>query len=342
MSPNKTNKYIKLFQIALTATVVYLVLKYALPIVLPFVIALGLCRLFYPWSETLSKKTRIPLMVWACVFVSVTAILIFGGLVLGLWYVYGQIVNLTQNGAESFGWVMGMWDRICMKASDISGASMSAVRQWMYQWGNQCLEIIRTTLPARLGPMCVTVFRCIGKVLIVLVVAMVGTVLLIKNKKRIERQISKNIFAGEITAMAARICDVSAVFFKCQFVIVGILAVILGIGLRLIGNSYGVLIGIVIAVLDALPVIGSGIILIPWAIASAFMHNYKNAVILVVLYILCTVIREILEPRLMGDKLGINEFYMLMTTFVGLALFGVWGIFLGPLWLIMTMEILKT
>ena len=342
MSPNKTNKYIKLFQIALTAAVVYLVLKYALPIVLPFVIAFGGCRLFYPWSEKLSTKTHIPLIVWACVFVGLTAILIFGVLIGGLWYIYGQIINLTQNGLESWGWIMEMWDRICVKASDISGASMSAVRQWMYQWGNQCLESVRTALPARLGPMCVSVFKGIGKVLIVLIVAMVGTVLLIKNKKRIERQISKNIFAGEITGMAARICEVSACFFKCQFVIVGILAVILGIGLRLIGNPYGILIGAVIAVLDALPVIGSGIILIPWAIAAAIMHNYKNAVVLAILYILCTVIREILEPRLMGDKLGINEFYMLMSTFVGFALFGVWGIFLGPLWMIMTLEILKT
>ena len=139
----------------------------------------------------------------------------------------------------------------------------------------------------------------------------------------------------------SRVCEVTVGFFKCQAIIILVNAVVLSIGLRFMGNTYGILIGCALAFLDALPVIGSGTVLLPWAVFSLLMEQYKNAVVLLVLYGICTIIREVLEPRLMGDKLGINEFYMLMATFMGITLFGVWGIFLGPVGMIMILEILK-
>ena len=83
------------------------------------------------------------------------------------------------------------------------------------------------------------------------------------------------------------------------------------IGLKLAGSEYAVLTGIVIALLDALPVIGSGTILIPWAIIDIFIGNYKAALILAVVYALCAALREVLEAKLMGNSMGVNEFYML-------------------------------
>ena len=79
-----------------------------------------------------------------------------------------------------------------------------------------------------------------------------------------------------------------------------VIAVILSAGLKLAGSSYSVLLGIMIAVLDALPVIGSGTILLPWAAAVFLSGRYLFGVILIILYILCTLVREFLEPRLMG------------------------------------------
>ena len=187
----------------------------------------------------------------------------------------------------------------------------------------------------------VPVTKGLGTAAVVVLVSLVGAVLLMKNKKRIARQLKQSVFAREITTLTGRICQVSAGFFKCQIIIIGIIAVILSAGLALMGNDYAVLIGITVAVLDALPVIGSGTVLLPWAFFSLLDKNFSDAAVLVILYVLCTVVRELLEPRLMGEKLGINEFYMLMATFTGLALFGVSGIFLGPAGMVMIIEILK-
>ena len=113
------------------------------------------------------------------------------------------------------------------------------------------------------------------------------------------------------------------------------------IGLKLAGSEYAVLTGIVIALLDALPVIGSGTILIPWAIIDIFIGNYKAALILAVVYALCAALREVLEAKLMGNSMGVNEFYMLAATFIGMNLFGLWGIILGPVGLVHILELLR-
>ncbi len=341
MEHNKTQKYIKLFQVALAAAAVYFVLKYLLPIVLPFVIAFFLCRIFYPWAEKMEKKTRVPITVWSIVFVGGFAAVILAILGFGIYYGGNYLQVFLKNTSSITIWTENFLNQICKSVADISGTDQNVVHQWFLERGPKFLENIQKDLPGKMAGFCVTFVKGLGKAFIVLFIALVGTVLLMKNKRRIKKQIAKNIFASEITGMVTRICEVSAGFFKCQGIIIAVIAVVLSVGLRLMGNSYGILIGIVVAVLDALPVIGSGTVLLPWALLSVFMGNYKQAVILIILYGICTVIREVLEPRLMGDKLGINEFYMLMATFIGISLFGVWGIFLGPLGMIMILEILR-
>jgi len=332
----KTQKYLKLFQVTLAAVAVYLILKYLLPLVLPFVLSFFLCRIFYPWAEKLEKKTKIPLTLWACVFIGTLAAVFIVLFLIVSRYLYGQLQCFSWSL-----WLENLWEQLFLWLASILHTDTDTVRLWFDRTGADFLKNMQTNLPEKLASFCVNSIKGMGKTIIVIFIALVGTVLLMKNKKRIRGQISRNIFAREITGLAGRICEVSAGFFKCQAVIIAVIAVVLAIGLSIMGNRYGVLIGISLAFLDALPVIGSGTVLLPWALILVLSGNYKNAVILVILYGISTVIREVLEPRLMGDKLGINEFYMLMATFIGIALFGVWGIFLGPLGMIMILEILK-
>ena len=120
-----------------------------------------------------------------------------------------------------------------------------------------------------------------------------------------------------------------------------LVALICGAGLILLKNPYAILVAVIIAFMDALPLIGSGTILIPWAVTYLLSGEYYKAVVIIILYAFCALIREILEARLMGSKLGVNEFYILMATFVGMTLFGLWGIILGPLGLVLIIEILN-
>lgn len=96
-------------------------------------------------------------------------------------------------------------------------------------------------------------------------------------------------------------------------------------------NAYAVVIAIGIAIFDILPVAGSGGILIPWALISLLDGETKQGVGLLVLYVVITVIRQYIEPKIVGQTLGVNPLVTLMGLYFGLKIFGFIGMFLVPL-----------
>ncbi len=106
---------------------------------------------------------------------------------------------------------------------------------------------------------------------------------------------------------------------------------IFSIGLYLIDAPYYILIGLIIAIVDVLPVVGSGIILIPWSIYSFISKNSSFGYKLILLYIIAMVIRQILEPRILGKSIGLRPLYTFVSTFIGSLIFGPIGVFVGPI-----------
>ena len=94
------------------------------------------------------------------------------------------------------------------------------------------------------------------------------------------------------------------------------------IGLTILGVEYSILIAMAIAVFDILPVVGSGTIMLPWAVVSLVTGDYKRGVGLLILYVIITVIRQIIEPRIVGGHVGLHPLLTLMCMFVGLRIFG--------------------
>lgn len=115
-------------------------------------------------------------------------------------------------------------------------------------------------------------------------------------------------------------------YLKAQGLLLFFIAVISTIVLLLLKNPYAVLMGILIAIVDAFPVLGSGTILIPWAVFSWIQKDYVAAAVLLTLYVVTMVVREVLEPKLMGKEMGLKPLYVLLSVYVGLKLFGVGGI----------------
>ena len=97
------------------------------------------------------------------------------------------------------------------------------------------------------------------------------------------------------------------------------------------GNEYAVLLGISIAIFDAFPLMGSGVVLIPWSILEIVGKNYYEAAILLTIFCVITFLREILEPRLIGKEIGLKPLYILISVYVGIQLFGIMGVILGPI-----------
>ncbi len=100
----------------------------------------------------------------------------------------------------------------------------------------------------------------------------------------------------------------------------------LSIGLLVLRIPYAILIALAIAIFDILPVLGTGGILIPWAFIAGALGNYRMAVGISILYLAVTVIRNTVEPRIVGKQIGIHALAALIAMFIGLKLFGIIGL----------------
>lgn len=120
-------------------------------------------------------------------------------------------------------------------------------------------------------------------------------------------------------------------YLKAQLILMSITFTESAIGLTLIGVNYSILIAIVISFLDALPVLGSGSIYIPWIIIKLIGKNYNTAVFLLILYLTITVVRQTLEPKILSTQIGLYPLVTLISIYIGIRTLGFIGIILGPI-----------
>lgn len=106
------------------------------------------------------------------------------------------------------------------------------------------------------------------------------------------------------------------------------------IGFAILGVENGSFLALLIAVFDVLPVVGSGAILVPWGIIALIMGNAKLGIGLIVLWGIIVVVRQILEPKIVGDQVGLYPLITVIALYLGLKLMGGLGLIMGPLYII--------
>ena len=130
-------------------------------------------------------------------------------------------------------------------------------------------------------------------------------------------------------------------FIRAQFILSIITFVISFIGLLLLDVRYAMAISFFIVVVDILPVLGVGSVLVPWAAYSAFMGNSKLAIGLVLLFVFTTAVRRTIEPKILGEQIGIGALPTLVSLYVGYELVGAIGLILGPVVVIIWKAMVK-
>ena len=165
----------------------------------------------------------------------------------------------------------------------------------------------------------------------VLFVIIIAVILCVKELEHIQWLRDYSLFSRDIAFVRKPLAKVGKAYLRTQVIIVSVIMSILIVGLTLMRNPYAVLLGILIGILDALPLFGTGTVLIPWALINVLMGNFPRAAVIATLYVTCYFTREFLDTKLMGAKTGMTPLETLITIYVGLRLFSLWGLFLGPI-----------
>ena len=125
-------------------------------------------------------------------------------------------------------------------------------------------------------------------------------------------------------------------YFKAQFKIMVVVFLILLVGLGFLGTGYFVLVALLIAFLDFLPFFGTGTAMIPWAVYEFFMGDYKLTAALIVIYVTTQVVRQLLQPKMVGDSVGLNPLVTLLLLYIGYRMGGIlWMILAVPIGMVL-------
>ena len=118
-------------------------------------------------------------------------------------------------------------------------------------------------------------------------------------------------------------------YFLAQFKIMFIIAAVLAAGFLVLGVDYALLLAVLIAILDFLPILGTGTVLIPWALIRLVSGQYAFAFGLIIIYVLTLVLRQIIQPKIVGDTMGLDPLMTLLFLYLGFKISGIAGMILA-------------
>ena len=322
---------------------VYGGIQYLLPLVVPFLFAyaaaLGLRPSVRFWEHRLQwsikgKVFRIP----PSAIGAVELVLLLGGLA-GLLYIGGSrlLMQLEQFAAaipQGLVWLDGKLTGICRGVEQKMGLRDDVLVDLVREAIRDLGVILRQSSMPTLMNNSVNVVSGLAELLIMAVIFFLATLMFLAEMDEIRERKNRSLFHREFALIGKRLVNVGSAWLKTELVIISVTSCLCTLGCFLTGHAYALLVGVGIGFLDALPFVGAGAVLIPWGVICLFQRQWMNGGILLALYVICYFVRQVLEAKLMGNRVGLSPVETLVSMYVGLNLFGLSGVLLGPIGLL--------
>lgn len=309
---------------------VYLSMKYILPAAIPFLLGGLLAVMLNPFVERVVNKTgrgrgMVSMLAMGGVLVLAGAACFFAGRM-----VCTQLAGLAGYAESIENGIRDMWCDGCEKIESRFGVRLGEAEQLFADMQSRVKSGFQSrTLPYLLENSMAyakAVFSFMGIILI----ASISGLLMLTDYPKIAGAV-RSSQAGKLAVQMKRHAkEAGGTYLKAQVIILLVISLICVGGLFLTGNPYAVLAGLGIGICDALPFIGTGTIFVPWMIIDILSGKYVLAAVYGILYVVCSFVRQLLEPRLIGGRLGYPPIVILMSIYFGIQVYGAGGVLLGP------------
>lgn len=327
--------FIYFFIIGLIA---YVSLKYLIPLISPFIVAFIIALFLRKPSRWLSKKLKVPLKITTFVFVLLFYSII--GVIVSLAGI--KLISIISDIVKSMPdiyiyqiepFLMDIYNVIEKSVYQIDPGLVNV----LYEGFTQFVESLNSNISDISIALLTSISENASQLPIIFVrvlITFISTFFIAIDFELLTsfvyRQLSEKANAI-LSTIKSYMSNTLLVVIRSYALIMCVTFCELSIGLTWIGVENSILIAVLIAIFDVLPVLGTGGIMIPWTIITFLQGDMKMGVSLLALYIFVTVMRNILEPKIVGQQLGIHPIVALTAMFVGANLFGVLGLFGFPI-----------
>jgi len=308
---------------------------------LPFIIAWLVAILTKPLVDFLTNRCHFPkslsvivmmLIVLALLAGILTVIIsrlviIIGGFVNNMPATTTKMTELFGNAQDLFRWL------------DIKTEGILEMNQWMISVSDK----LQTWLSAFMHGFVATV-QYTPTLLVFIIVTLLAVFFWCRDPEKVEDalvNLAPKSKRQSIKQTFHSFSDVMGGYCRAQLILVTISTLLCIVAYYILGVEGAFAIGLLTGVFDILPVLGPGTIIIPWAIWAFVTGDIFMGISLSVFYIILIAVRNILQPHFIGRSIGLNPLATLAAIFIGLKLFGLWGLAIGPIFLAVIMALIR-
>ena len=313
----------------------YVVLKYLFFIALPFLLSWGVAFSLRAPSKRIAEATHIPKKV---ISLTLTLLIMFGGMALfvsALVYAATEAWDFLSGLLES-GELYSVLDKILNPIKGILGDREGAA-ELEGRIGEAVREMLTSLLSSLVGIIS-SFAKSLPKALIFLLVTVVSSVYFSLDLDRINGSV-KRLLPEKVGVVLVRFKDrflsVLVKYLRAYLIIALITFIVMLFGFLVLGVRYAVLFAFIVSLLDALPLIGVGTVLVPFSIYEMIFGKFTLGIGLMILFISHALMRQFIEPKIIGKNLGIHPIVSLVLLYAGYMLFGFFGLLLIPLFAVL-------
>ena len=324
----KRGCYIVVFTLGVTLAT-YLFMRYVFLAVLPFLIAWSCAFAVRPLAVRLSPKLKIKSSLLRMLITVTFVLLALGVITLGVWALsrelWGFLNRLGSGEGDLYAFFTGF-----IGADGFFSRIFGGFGEYVTEGIYKLIASFAATLASAIS----SVATAIPRVLFFALVTVIAAIYFALDLERINSAV-KRVLPEKIYQITVRLKDgfISAFarYIRSYIILLAITFFEMLLGLFLVGAPYPLLMAGVIALLDLLPVVGVGFVLIPWGVWCFISKNTALGIGLLVLFAVHTVLRQLLEPRIVGKNLGVHPILTLVFLYVGYTIFGFVGLLLVPI-----------
>lgn len=325
-------------------------------VLLPFVLAWGLSLAVAPAANALAEKTRVRRKVWAVLLLVLTLGLLIAGISAGVARGIRELEELlaallaegdfagSGESGEAFDWFGKITAGVGLFRRAEVGEKYEMFREEFNAMVGEMLSSLAGALSAKLPGVAGKLISAMPSAFLFVLVTVIAGFYFCVEPGQVGKFLTAHLprrLAEKIPSLRARAKAVSLRYLRAYLLILFVTFVQLFIGFLILRVRYAFLLSLLVAVVDFLPVLGVGTVLVPWAIIALLRKNFYLGFGLLILFAAVTVLRQIIEPRLIGKSLGVHPLAALIAGYAGWRWFGLLGMALGPVAVLAVSAILR-
>ena len=313
---------------------------------MPFLIAFIISLMIEPAIKKIMKKTHLTRRTSSIIIFVLVSVIIIGGLAWLLITLFSESSSLLQSLNDYFDKLyvqfqnlinyfdfdnIHLSDEILEVIQNSTGDFLTTASDWLRNILNNLINFV-TSIPS--------IAICIGITVIALYFICVDKIYILDQ---IEHHLPR-LWVKKISVHLKELIQTLGGYLKAEATLILVSFIISLIGLyilQIVGFNiqYPLLMALFIGFVDALPILGSGTVMIPWAIICALNGDINLGIAIIVLLIIMSIVRQVLEPKLVSKNIGVHPIFTLIAMYTGFKVIGIIGLLVGPIVLIIVKNI---